>query len=263
MIYNYERDNMLKKCKDFYFKKREGIYLILTIISIVGLSKIIDFFFPFYGYISQLIVNNALVIILALSVYILCQLHFIKKYTKSLIVEEFDIVSDANTLFEDSKKHSSILPNTQAVATHVHDLWRHNTDQYFPFLKDSKWIAHALEITNIEATDGGDYNFKREFYFPISRDKIISAEIFIVVDDYCTIILNRRKICENLSGFSKLHVQNIKDDILVGNNEIRFQIINVRFQDLFAPSDPAWTSAQKYLLNPYGFRYRILIKYKK
>jgi hypothetical protein len=257
---------MFKKCKDFYSKHKESINFFLTIISIIGLSKIIDFFFllsPIYKYIKQLIVDNDLLIIFTLLVYIICQLHFIKRYTLSLIVEEFDIVSDEKTLFEDSKKHSSIPPNTQAVSTHVHDLWKHHTDQYFPYLKESKWIAHTYEITNAEATDGGDYNFKRQFAFSISKDKIISAKIFIVVDDYCTIILNNRTICENLTGFNKLHVENIKDNIVVGDNEIRFQIKNVRFQDLFDPNDPAWDSKQKYLLNPYGFRYRILIEYKK
>ena len=260
---------MFKKCKDFYSRHKEGINLILKIISFVGFGTILYFcslLSPIYEYVKQLILDDVvLFIIFVLLIYVICQLHFIKKYTKSLIVEEFDIVSDENTLFVESKKHSSIPPNTQAVATRVHELWRHHTDQYFQFFKSSKWIAHAVDISNEEATDGGDYNFKRQFSFPISRDKIISAQIFIVVDDYCTIILNGKIICENLTGFSKLHVaEDIKDYIVAGDNEIRFQIRNISLHELAPDKNyPVWQSNQKYLYNPYGFKYRMLIKYKK
>ena len=142
----------------------------------------------------------------------------------------------------------------------------HITEKYFTFLKNAKWIAHTIEITNEEALYGGDYNFKRLFNFPITKDKIISAEILFVVDDYCTIIFNNTRICENIFVFNELHKYDIKGNLLYGDNEIRFQIKNADFiLGLYktSPEDPAVLAKEKNKFNPYGFKYRINLRYKK
>jgi len=253
-------EQMYKKIKDYYLNRKDEINIILAIVSIIGLGTIINFFYPIYKYIEKLSLNDGLLlIILILLVYVIYQLHFIKAYTKSLIIDEYDIISDEDTLFEFSTKYSSIPKDTRAAATRIHVAWQ-RYDQYFEFLKNSKWIAHTYDISNDEAIYGGDYNFKRSFTFPILKHKIISADIFIAVDDSCTIILNNDKICENLIGFQAL---NIQKNIIEGNNEIRFQIINVSFKNRLPPNHPFWDEPHKYLYNPYGVRYRIVIKYKK
>jgi len=244
---------MFQNFKSYYSNHRNDLNFILTIISLIGVSKIINLFLPLYNSLESLISKNAVtidVLVIVILIYIIVQLI---------------IISNEDTIFEYSTKYPTIPKNTKSMATYIPEIWS-KTDQYFTFLKNSKWIAHTYLISEEEAIEGGDYNFKRNFNFPISKEKIVSAEIFFVVDDFCTIILNNNKLCENKQGIDKLYKIDFKDSIICGENEIRFQIRNTDyFKSLFTknPTHPFCLSTQKNKLNSYGLKYCISIKYRK
>jgi hypothetical protein len=256
--------------KEFLEKNKtilDWSYRILTILLKVGIPSILLYFLNGLTKVKGFISDNQwffILLILIICLFVLFELINLKRKVNSIILEEINIVSDEETMFEYSDKFRNIATNTNAVVAFGSNIWSFSNNHYNE-LKNSKWIAHDKYVTVEEAHLGGDYHFKRIFNNPVDIKKIKSADLFFVVDDYCTLIVNNSKICSKVEGNLKLHKYDILKYLKKGDNDLRFVIDNVSFDELLRnqPNHSFWKSKEQHLDNPYGIRFCMTIKYIK
>ena len=178
----------------------------------------------------------------------------------SLHPHSISIVSDEKTIFTGATAKPALQININAVPAKIHPNWV-RVDKKFPQLRDAKWIADREHITNDEAIDGGQYTFVREFEIPVDKNQIDSAEIYILVDNFCELRVNGTRI-QRFEGFDKLHRISILNTIQKGRNVAMFVITNEDFTRYNNPAHKQfYESDRQWEHNPYGFKYCIEIKY--
>lgn len=175
-------------------------------------------------------------------------------------VSLFTVVSDHTTIFLNSPTYQEIPTN---VPVHVYN----NSDHYwytsplFMELQESYWVAHSELISDKEAEEGGYYKFQKSFDIPSRPKGLLSALMYFIVDDHCVIKINNVST-RKYSGFNELHSMDITDALKSGSNVLTFEIQNsnnLGLRNNYNKNE----SGKKGKINPYGIRYKILIKYLK
>ena len=93
-------------------------------------------------------------------------------------------------------------------------------------------------------------------------DQILSAELLLLVDDYCELIVNGNRF-DRVEGFHNLNRFDIGPKLQKNINRVQFVIEN---RNAEAENNPNvnkgfYDAREKYLWNPYGFKYSIIIQY--
>lgn len=182
-----------------------------------------------------------------------------KKNLKS-IFKIISIVSDEQTIFISTNVALSLPTNAKSVEALTHPLWI-QFDNRYPELEGAKWIADRPAITNEEALKGGLYTFSREFDFNFEMTQLHSAEICLLVDDFCELIVNGNRF-ERVHGYEELHRFNVTKYIKKGKNTIQFIVENISAEEFNDPNKNMefYKSDKKYLFNPYGLKYTIILE---
>lgn len=247
---------------------------ILNIISII--LKILTL--PVFLYLSVVVkeintfVSNNEGIAISIIFIGICYLFFevigIKKKVNKLIIEEVDIISDEAVKFVGSTYDKSLIKNVNAqISEFIHTEWLFS-NKHYDRLKGSHWIAHTKRIEEEEAENGGKYIFSKGFNFDTNKNKIKSAELFFVVDDYCKIYLNGKELrSDRIEGNRELHNIDVKQFIVNGDNELQIEVENVEMGKILKEQGHIdhdfFKSKEKYKMNPYGVRFCLTIKYIK
>jgi len=181
------------------------------------------------------------------------------KQLSLLTPKTLTIVSDEETLFVGSSTNKALPTYVNAVPTQTG--WWKESDRKYPQLRKATWIADRPTITNEEALLGGQYTFVREFEVPFRLNKMRSAKIFLVVDDSCELAVNATRF-PKVSGYIELHKFDITKAVKQGTNRVQFLIENVPGEQWDTKTNKEfWESKDKFLWNPYGFKYQIKIEY--
>lgn len=183
-----------------------------------------------------------------------------QKMEKMLSPEILTIVSDEKTIFTGSNTNRFLPSDVKAVPTQIHPSWK-EADRYSE-LRGATWIADRKNITNDEAIHGGQYTFVREFEIPFELNHVHSAEIFLVVDDFCELFINGNRL-GRVEGFHALHRFDITKIIQKDKNRVQFVVENISAQLDHDPNvnKGFYESKDKFLWNPYGFKFSIVIQY--
>lgn len=200
---------MLKKIQPY-------LSLINTILKILALPVLVILSSVIKG-INTFVINNggiAISIIFVIICYLLFEVIVIKRKVNKLIIEEVDIISDESVKFVESTHKNILAKNVNAqISEFIHTEWLFS-NKYYDKLKGSHWIAHTKRIEDEEAENGGKYTFSKGFNFDINKNKIKSAELFFVVDDYCRIYLNGTELrTDRIVGNRELHTIDVKQNI--------------------------------------------------
>jgi len=146
------------------------------------------------------------------------------------------------------------LPKSISCKTFTHkyrdDFHQHEDSIYRPFLRESGWIAHTDFANPSEPIQETTYLLQREFDLKFAKDQMLSAALFIMVDEDCEIRVNGR-FARKVTGYKRLHFIDMNDYIDRFHNVISFGIKN-NSSETFTP----------YKQNVYGVRYLLRIAYK-
>ena len=106
-----------------------------------------------------------------------------------------EIVSDSKTEFIVSPTYPKIQRSSAVAFINPFQPFVDALSDTEPAYKYYKWIAHCKpeDLTDDEATNGGEYTFQRLFVIPESYS-IERAELLLAVDDNCKIELNDNTI---------------------------------------------------------------------
>ncbi len=251
----------------FFREYKFIITVVLAIIGIIGLNAVVSFFnktiqiIPWMNAFLNQYSGILLLILILISFYLARKQSMISRRLGMLSPETLTIVSDEETIFIGSNTNKALPSNVKSVPTQIHSLWK-EADRKYPELKSATWIADRKNITNEEAVSGGQYTFAREFEIPFELSHMRSAEIYLLVDDFCELIVNKNRF-EKLKGFQDLHRFDISRAVKKGTNRIQFLIENISFEKYNDPnvSKEFYESKEKFLFNPYGFKFYIVIQY--
>lgn len=116
--------------KKFYLKNKDIINLIITIISIISLTVLINIFKYLYGFINNNI-NNIIIFSFFLLIVVCYYLFIINRNLKLLIYKEIEIISNEDTYFISSPDYKNIPNNIKSVCTYQHEDWRVNDKNIF------------------------------------------------------------------------------------------------------------------------------------
>ncbi|MDX1910818.1 MAG: hypothetical protein SFV22_04995 [Saprospiraceae bacterium] len=130
------------------------------------------------------------------------------------------------------------------------DFVQHEDSIYRPFLRQSEWIAHTDYSNPSERIKETSYHLQREFEIKTDVSHILSAALFIMVDEDCEIVVNSG-FARRVNGYKRLHFIDMRDFLARGNNVIEFKIDNIS-SETFTPHKQ----------NVYGVRYLLRIAYK-
>jgi len=243
------------------------IATVLAVIGIIGLdalasliSKTVRIIPWLNGLLGQY--SGALFLILILiSFYLARKQSIITQKLGMLSPETLTIVSDEETIFVGSNTNKALPTHIKAVGAQIHPFWREG-DRRYPELSAATWIADRKHITNDEAVSGGEYTFVREFEMPFDLGRLRSAEINLLVDDFCEVSVNETRF-DKVEGFLDIHRFEISKAVQKGKNRVQFVVEN---RDFYADNDPNvkkafYESKEKFLSNPYGLKFSIVIQY--
>ena len=255
---------MKRFLKDYKFL----ISTILALTSIIGLDalgkfmntsiQIIPWLIAFLNQYSGLL----LLILIVISCYLAWKQLIITRKLGMLSTQRLTIVSDEETIFIGSNTNKALPSNVKAVATQIHPAWQNVGDRLNPELKTATWIADRKIISNDEAVEGGQYTFARDFDVPFDLSRMRSAELSLLVDDYCEVMVNETRF-GRVEGFRVIHTFDISKAVKKGTNHVQFVVENMNFRVKNNPNtDRAFfESEEKFLMNPYGFKFSIIIEY--
>ena len=171
--------------------------------------------------------------------------------------ETLHIASDPETIFTknhapedaDHRKPAAVVPQPH------HPDWV-MADTIYHDLANSNWIADEMSLTLTEAIKGGKYTFERTFMLPDHIEDVVSAELLMLVDNWCTPTVNGR-LLERKGGKIDLLEWDLSTTLQSGENHIAFVVENNPAVEALA-DDPRWTE-----WNPYGLKYLIRIQHPK
>lgn len=250
--------------KDIWKDHKFIISVIIGIMGFIGLDNSLKFFniticlIPRINLFISKYFGMLLVAIMVIMFNVERKQSLILKKLGMLTPDTMIIISDSKTKFTGSNAYKHLLTNTNAVpVTNINRLWR-EADRSFPELMDAMWIADRKEITEDEAIKGGDYAFQREFEINFELSRLRSAELYLLVDDICELVVNGYRF-EKVRGFLEHHSHkfDLTKHVIKGNNRLQFVIENIQLHEMHQHSD------NKIWLNPYGFKYLLSIKYFK
>lgn len=258
-----EGENMKNLFKEYKFITT----VVLAIISIIGLQVIFSSIsqtiqiIPWMNALLNQYSGILLLIVVLISFHLARKQSIISRKLGMLTPRTLTIISDEETIFIGSNTNRALPSNVKVVPAQIHPWWREAQNRY-PELRAATWIADRKNITNEEAIRGGQYTFVREFEIPFELSHIRSAEICLLVDDSCELIVNQTRF-EGVKGFQNLHRFNIGKTVQKGRNRVQFVIENSDHQ---ASNDPNvnkefYESKEKFRYNPYGFNFCIVIQY--
>jgi hypothetical protein len=243
------------------------ITVILAVIGIIGLNALVSFFsktiriIPWLNAFMNQYSGVLLLTLILISFYLAWKQSIISKKLGMLSPETLTIVSDEETIFIGSNTNRALPSNVKAVATQIHPLWKEG-DRRYSELRTATWIADRRNITNDEAVRGGQYTFLRESEMPFDLSHLRSAEICLLVDDFCEVSVNETRFGK-VEGFRDIHRFDISRAVQKGKNRVQFVVEN---RDAHADNDPNvnkgfYESTEKFLWNPYGLKFCIIIQY--
>ncbi len=253
--------------KRFFKEYKFIITVVLGVISIIGLNALVLFIsktiriIPWMNTFLNQYSGILLLILILVGFYLSRKQSLISRKLGMLSPETLTIVSDEKTIFIGSNTNKFLPSNIKVVPTQIHPLWK-EADRKYPELKIATWIADRENIANDEAIYGGQYTFVREFEIPFELSRMRSAEICLLIDDFCELSVNETRF-EKLHGFEDLHKFDISKAVKKGKNRVQFVIENMSFEKLNDPNvnKEFYESKEKFLLNPYGFKFCIIIQY--
>ena len=178
-----------------------------------------------------------------------------------LTTESLTIASNEETIFIGSNTNKALPSNIEAVPTQIHPAWK-AFDRNYPELTNAIWIADRKNITTDEAIDGGQYTFARDFDVPFDLSRMRSAELCLLVDDFCEVMVNEIRF-GRVAGFQDIHKFDISKAVKKGPNRVQFFVENIDFHAKNNPNTDRvfYESREKFLMNPYGFKFSIVIQY--
>lgn len=129
----------------------------------------------------------------------------------------------------------------------------------FEKLGNSNWIAHNFPISDKEALNGGVYKLEREINLNLKNYKLIKGEIYYVVDDFLSLTINKKIICEKIQSLVDIKIITIDIDLLNdGSNSFLFEIENA--DGLGYKKDHPLSLGEQ---NPYGIVFNIILQFQK
>jgi len=243
------------------------IGVVLAVIGIIGLNALVSFIndtiriIPWMNVFLNQYSGILLLILILISFYLARKQSMISKKLGMLSPETLNIVSDEETIFIGSNTNKALPSNVKVVLAQIHPLVKEALRKY-PELKDATWIADRRNITNDEAIYGGQYTFAREFEIPFELSHMRSAKMCLLVDDFCELIVNKIHF-EKVEGYQDPHRFDISKAVQKGTNRVQFVVENKSFEKLNDPNvnKEFYESKEKFLWNPYGFIFCIVIQY--
>jgi hypothetical protein len=203
----------------------------------------------------------ALGIILML-VFVTYRIQRVAKRVSIFDLPEIRVVSDGNTLFVGSPTRPHLVTGQAVVQIPPHPTWLRYS-RLFPELRGAEWIGDRIRITEEEAETGGQYKFERTFEFPHDVTKLVSAQLHILIDDYCDIAVNGMRL-ERSEGYFDLHSLDIRECIRNGENKVQFLVGNKSSNEVLVPKyiESFRREGVMHFQNPYGFIFAISVKYR-
>lgn len=253
--------------KNLFKEYKFIITVVLAIIGIIGLNAILSSINQTIQIISwgNDLLNQysgiLLLIVVLISFYLVRKQSTIIRKLGMLTPKTLTIVSDEETIFIGSNTNKALPSNVKAVPAQIHHFCK-KADSRYPELRAATWIADRKTITNEEAIRGGQYTFVREFEIPFELSHMRSAEICLLVDNFCELIVNQTRF-EKVEGFKNLHRFDISKTAQKGTNCVQFVIENSNLQALNNPNvnKGFYENKEKFRYNPYGFKFCIVIQY--
>jgi hypothetical protein len=187
-------------------------------------------------------------------------LAWLSRVSKILHPHEYETVligSDPETIFVHSpnvKDHHHRKPAV-VVPKPYHPDWA-MADKVNVDLANSHWIADESSITLEEAISGGQYHFERKFTLPHELEDLVSADLLVLVDNWCTPVVNGHRF-DRKGGSLDLIKWDLGNALQSGENNIVFEVENNPAVSYLA-DDPRWKE-----WNPYGLKYLIRITHPK
>ncbi len=253
--------------KGFFKEYKFIISVMLAIVGIIGLNALVSFIsktiriIPWMNALLNQHSGILLLIVILISFYLARKQSMISRKLGMLSPETLTIVSNEETIFIGSNTNKALPSNVKAVPAQIHPLVK-EADRKYPELRTATWIADRRNITNDEAIYGGQYTFVRKFEISFELSHMRSAEICLIVDDFCELIVNGTRF-EKVEGYQNLHRFDISKVVQEGINHLQFVIENMDFHKLNDPNvnKGFYNSKEKFLWNPYGFKFCIAIQY--
>lgn len=253
--------------KNIFKEYKFIITVALAIIGIIGVDVILSSIsqtiqiIPWMNALLNQYSGILLLIVVLISFHLVRKQSIISRKLGMLTPRTLTIISDEETIFIGSNTNKALPSNVKAVPAQIHHFWK-KADSRYRELSTATWIADRKNITNDEAIRGGQYTFIREFEFPFELSHMRSAEICLLVDNCCELIVNQTRF-EKVEGFQNLHRFDISKTVQKGTNCVQFVIEN---SDLHALNNPNinkgfYENKEKFRYNPYGFKFCIVIQY--
>jgi len=172
-------------------------------------------------------------------------------------METVFIGSDPETMFAHSTEREDRHHQKPAVIVPKphHPDWV-MADDVYKELAHCHWIADEQSITIEEAVSGGMYHFERKFMLPHELENLVSAELLVLVDNWCRPTVNGHEL-ERKGGSLELLTWDISSYLQSGENHVTFAVENNPAVPYLA-DDPRWKE-----WNPYGLKYLIRIQHPR
>lgn len=217
----------------FNRRKEIGFDLFIEILAwilILGIVFVFEKYFDFLNiFLNDTISKYKGLIVVLFSLFLLRAIWLLSKILKklnNLLEEELPIIiSDTNTIFEQSSIQNLTFNTTAKIAT-KHPSWQEKDMEFSKELRNSQWIAHTDFASSKEVVGSGIFIFFKEFEIPDHVVELKTCDLFFLVDDTCSIVINGKTLTDNIEGRKELHYFYIKDYLKKGNNQIRFHINN-------------------------------------
>lgn len=243
--------------------------IILAIIGLVTIDRIIRLFtktFDMLLWVNDTVFQYGgliLLILLIMGCYLIYKIKIINQKVGLLDLKVITIYSDESTIFIGSNTNRALPANVKAISTWVHQNWK-TADRLYPQLGKAIWLGERKNITNQEALEGGQYTFCKEFDINFEPSKIRSATLFLLVDDFCELSVNENRF-EKVGGYMELHEFDISRALQKGKNRVQFVIENTAAKQFNDPTinKDFFEAKEKFLWNPYGFKFNLIIQYLK
>ena len=261
----------MNKIRELFKDHKFAINFIIGVLGFIGLDRFISWatktihVIPWINNLMNNYIGLIFIILLFIMLFSARKQSLIHKKLSKISLETYIIRSDKKTIFIGSETNRALPTNVEAVPIMTYAGWKQEDPQY-PELSKALWIADRKIITDQEAIEGGQYTFAREFTIPFEINQLRTAEIQILVDDFCELIVNGTRYDKfegSREGKQSITIFDITKLIREGNNRIQFLIENISFNSRNDPTvDGIFAnSKEKYRLNPYGFKYCIIMEY--
>jgi hypothetical protein len=171
-----------------------------------------------------------------------------------------EIESDSKTNFIRSQKYPHLSKNSAVEFLNPKESIKISAEEEESLYSTYKWIAHVKpeELTDEEATNGGDYIFSRTFEIP-NDYSIENAELFVAYDDTCEVFLNNNMVITQVGDLAKetfFQKANIPTEYFQpGENNLKMNVMNYNSEQIGHGGKPLTNKE-----NIYGIAYSLRIQ---